>query len=589
MAIVALLAVLAFLLVASAFEWLAMDVVALVSLGGLLVFRLVTAQEAIAGFANEAVITVLMVMILSDSLVQSGLVAKLGHRLAHVSGTSWRRAAALLLATAGGISGFINNTAAIAIFLPVALQLAKQYRFSPSKLLLPLNYAVVIGGTVTLIGTSTNILVSSLARQRGLPPIGMFELAPLGLIFTAIGLLYSLLLLRMLPDRGAGDGLTRKYQITSYLTELRVPKTSRLIGSTVVEEQLSERFALNVLEILRGTQKISIDLRNTRLQEDDVLLVRGSVTDLIAFKEQQGLLLLTDLKLSDADLSDENSILAEVQLSPVSMLEGKSLLEIDFRRRFGCFVLALNRTGEVIRDKLAAIRLKRWDTLLVFGSRPRVEALYEGEDFLPLQEVDVRLSLARRWWLHALIFPAVILVATLTSTSILEAAILGVVVLLATRALQVQRMYKAINWTVIFLLATTLPLGTAMESTGLAERVASWVGIQSAQHGPHFALALVYLITMVLTELLSNAGTAVLMVPIALSTAQVLQTSNRPFLIAVTFAASCGFMTPIGYQTNAMVFAPGNYRYLDFLRAGAPLNFVFWILATLLIPTFWPF
>jgi di/tricarboxylate transporter len=192
--------------------------------------------------------------------------------------------------------------------------------------------------------------------------------------------------------------------------------------------------------------------------------------------------------------------------------------------------------------------------------------------------------LSRCWWATIKT-----IVATLTTVSILEAAILGVALLLATRSLQVQRMYKAINWTVIFLLAATLPLGTAMEATGLAERVASWVGVESAQHGPRFALALIYVITMVLTELLSNAGTAVLMVPIALSTAQVLQVSDRPFLIAVTFAASCGFMTPIGYQTNAMVYAPGNYRYLDFLRAGAPLNLVFWLLATLLIPYFWPF
>lgn len=583
------LALIVFMLVASALEWLAVDVAALAVLAALLVTGQVDLAEGISGFSDAAVITVLFMMILSEAVTDSGLVAQVGHRISRIAGGSWARSVALLLIVCGSVSMFINNTAAVAMFLPVAIQLAKQHRKGPSKLLLPLNYAAVIGGTCTLVGTSTNILVSSLATGRGLAPIAMFELFPMGIVFFASGLLYSALLVRFLPERGDPSSLTSKYQLTTFLTEVRVPAGARLIGRTVVDEGVADRYHLTVLEILRGTRKIAFDLRNTPLAPDDVLIVRGTMADIVLFKEQEKLLLLSDTKLSDADLSDEDNVLAEMQLSPTSTLEGASLREIDFRRRFGSFVLALSRTGELIREKLSLIPLQRWDTLLVFGPRRSVEQLYKMDDFLPLQEVDLRLRLHRRWWLHAAAFVGTVVAATFFDVHLAKAALVAIVALLLTRVVRIQRVYRSVNWSVYFLLAASLPLGIAVERVGIARQLGEWIARQGGDLGPWAALSLLYLVTMLLTELLSNASTAVLMVPVALATASALGVDSRPLLMAVTFAASNGFVTPIGYQTNAMIYGAGNYRYRDFLAAGIPLNLLFWLLASLLVPLIWPF
>ena len=584
-----LIGLLVFMLVASAFEWMPVEVVALVILVVLYASGQLSLQEATAGFADSAVLTVLFMMVLSEAVAESGIVSRIGHRISGVSRGSRPVAIGLLLVAVGGLSMFINNTAAVAIFIPVAIQIAKQQRQSPSRLLLPLNYAAIFGGTCTLIGTSTNILVSSLAVHRGLEPFRMFEFLPVGIVYFTVGMAYNALLVRWLPDRGDSSNLTSKYELSPYLTEVRVPASSRLVGRTVVDERISDRYHLNVLEIVRGDERISYQIRATPIRADDILIVRGTMGDILSFKEQLGLLLLSDTKLTDSELSDRDNVLVEVQLSPMSTLEGQSLKEVDFRRRFGAFVLALSRAGEVIREKLALIPLKAWDTLLVFGPRRTVDQLQRSDDFLPLQEMDLRLRLHRRWWLHVGTLAGVVIAATLFEVPILAAALAGVVLLLASRTVRVQRVYRSVHWSVFFLLAATIPLGLAVERAGIAEAVGRWIGDRGELGGPWVALALLYLATMILTEVLTNASCAVLMVPVALSTAAVLGVDPKPFLMAVAFAASNGFITPIGYQTNAMVYGAGNYRYRDFLAAGIPLNLVFLVLGSVLIPIVFPF
>jgi len=589
MTVTLLVALLVFMVIASAFEWMPVEVVALTILAALLASGQVTLAEATGGFSDAAVVTVLLMMMLSDAVADSGVVAQVGHGIARLARGSYARSVALTLVIAGVLSMFVNNTAAVAMFIPVMVQIGKQHRRSPSKLLLPLNYAAIVGGTCTLIGTSTNILVSSLAEAKGQPAFSMFEFLPLGIVYLLAGLAYSAALVRWLPDRGDSSNLTAKYQLTTYLTEVRVPPGARLIGRTVVEERISDRYRLNVLEILRGRRRIAFDLRSTPIEADDILIVRGTMEDIVFFKEQQQLLMLSDIKLTDSDLAGEETVLAEVQLSPASTLEGMSIAEIDFRRRFGAFVLALARTGESIREKLSRIALKRWDTLLLFGSRRSLEQLYQMDDFLPLQEVDLRIRLHPRWWLHAAVLIGVVAAATLAGVPILAAALVGVVILLASRTVKIQRVYRQLNWSVYFLLAATIPLGVAVEKSGLAHQIGGWISDSGHHAGPWLALAVLYFATMVLTEVLSNASTAVLMVPVALSTAAGLGVDPRPMLMAVAFAASNGFVTPVGYQTNAMVYGAGNYRYADFLRAGIPLNLLFWAIASLLIPRIWPF
>lgn len=588
--ILVLVGIILFALTAFMRDWLPMDVVSLTCLGLLLAFGLVTPEQSISGFSNPAVITVLMMFILSASIVESGLVTRLAYRISDWTGGGQWKPALLLLLLAGLTSAFLNNTAAVAVLMPVAIHLARQHRFSPSRLLMPLSFVAIFGGTATLIGTSTNLLVSSLAREHGLEPFSMFEFLPLGAVLFVVGFLYvTLVPMRLLEPRSAVASLTRKYHLEGFLTELRVGPNSKLVNRTVVEEHIRERYEMTVLEILREKRKITSEIRNTPLQVDDVLLVRGSVQDIVAFKEKEGLLLLTEVKLSDADLNDQETVLSELQLSPVSQLTGDSLREINFRRRFGVFVLALNRTGELIRDKLASIPLRAWDTLLVFGPKSRVEALDDVEDFISLGEPQVRLRLAPRWWLCAGTVPVVVILAATGIMPILKAAILGTVFLLATRTTTTRQAYRGIDWSVIFLLAAILPLGVAMENTGLAAMIASWIDPFGVRFGPRALLSLLYLATTVLTSMFSNNATAILMVPIAIGAASDLGVDPKPFLMAIAYGASTSFMTPVGYQTNAMVAGPGAYQFKDFMRFGGPLTLIFWVIATFLIPVFFPF
>ncbi|MCP4201974.1 MAG: SLC13 family permease [bacterium] len=588
--ILLLVGIILFALAAFVREWLPMDVVSLACLGLLLLFGLVTPEEAISGFSNPAVITVMMMFILSAGLVDSGLVTRLAYRISDWTGGGHWKPALLLLLLTGLVSAFLNNTAAVAVLMPVAIHLSRHHRFSPSRLLMPLSFVAIFGGTATLVGTSTNLLVSSLAPQHGLAPFSMFEFLPLGSVLFAIGFVYvALVPMRLLEPRSLASSLTRKYHLDGFLTELKVAPSSKLVNRTVVEEHISERYEMTVLEILRGKKKISAEIRNTPLRVDDVLLVRGAVEDIVAFKEKEGLLLLTDIKLSDADLNDQHTVLAELQLSPVSRLTGDTLREINFRRQYGAFVLALNRTGDLIRDKLASIPLKAWDTLLVFGPKSRVEALSDVEDFISLGERQVRLRLARRWWICAATIPVVVILAAAGIMPILKSAILGTVFLLLTRTITIRQAYRGIDWTVIFLLAAILPLGLAMENTGLAALISSWIEPFGMRYGPHALLSLLYVATTALTSMFSNNATAILMVPIAIGAASNLGVDAKPFLMAIAYGASTSFMTPVGYQTNAMVSGPGAYRFNDFFKFGGPLTLIFWLVATWLIPVFWPF
>jgi di/tricarboxylate transporter len=582
-----LIGILFLMVCAFAFEWANTAVVALAVLALLAATGLVTSEEALSGFSNEAVFTVLMMFWLSESLVRSGLIGKLGYRIANLAGASGWSASMLLLALVGSVSAFINNTAAVAIFIPVAMHLARHYRFSPSKILLPLSWIAILGGTSTLFGTSTNIVVNSLSPIGNL---GVFSFARFGLVMLAVGFLYiAFFAFRYLPPRATLSPLTRKYHLAGYLTELRVPEGSRLIGRTVVDERVSERLRLNVLEIIRGGEKISTNLRHEEFRKGDLLIVRGDVEDIIAFREEYGLLLLTDVKISDADLSDRHNVLAEVQVTPLSNLVGKTLQETEFRRRSGCFVLALNRTGETILDRVARVRIRAWDLLLVFGPRTRVEALYEDEGFLAIGEREMPLHLPPGWWLSPLVIVSVVLLSALGLTEIHLAALIGVVVLFLSKALTVQAAFTATDWSVIVLLAAILPLGAALETTGLAGLLGGSLAFIGDAWGPWAMLSIYYAATSLLTSLFSNTATAVVMVPIAISAAASQGVDVRPFLMATAFAASCDFATPIGYQTNAMVFGPGSYRFKDYAKFGAPLNVAYWILASLLIPVLWSF
>ncbi len=579
-----LLLVIGFTLLAFVREWLPIDLAALTSLALLLLFGLVTPEEAISGFANEAVITVMMIFVLSAGLLKSGLITKLAHRLAGMSGPTHWRGTLWVLSVAGLLSAFINNVAALTIFMPVNIHIANHYRVSPSKVLLPLSYATIFGGTCTLIGTSTNLIISSLSDEYGFRAFTMFEFVGLGVILFAVGMAYNVaVLMRRLPARQTSDSLSQRY-LEGYLSELEVTETSRIVGRTLIDERVNQRFRVTVLEIVRDGEHLA-NVGRIILEPGDRLILQGRVDDLVSFAEQNSLRLLPE---DEAELDLGDNVLVEVQVSPTSRLVGGSLRSLDFRRRFRVQVVALRRTGEVIRHRLAAIDLERWDTLLVFGSRRNVELFAAREDFVNLQEVGVQLRLRRNWWISLSVMIGVIALASFGVLTILSASIYGVVTLLLTRRMTMQEAYTSINWTVIFLVAAILPMGNAMVNTGLADRAGDLITMVGDNAGTFVLLSVLYLTTTILTELMSNNATAVLMVPVALSVAET--TASDPFslIMTVAFAASASFMTPMGYKTNAMVYGPGGYRFLDYIKFGAPLKLVFWLISVAVIPLIWP-
>jgi di/tricarboxylate transporter len=569
------------------------DLVAMLVLAALLVagfFRptFPTPEEALSGFSNPATVTVGAMFIVSAGLVRTGAVNVISRRIVRLGGHSPTRVVFFLLLTTGLLSAFINNTAALAVFLPISLAISKEYGVNPSRVLIPLSYVVMIGGVCTLIGTSTNLLVSSISAAHGLGEIRMFDLTRMGAVFFGVGLLYIVLgPYRLLPERAATSGLTPKYQLANYLSGLIVKDKSPLVGKTPAESRLSERYDVTILQIMRGNENRWFGLRDTPLQAGDRLLVRGDANDILRMKEA-GLVPIGEVKFAEKDLSSEQTALAEAILPPTSSLIGTTLKEVDFRHKYGVFALAIRKHGRTIHRKLADIRLDVGDSLLLQGRRSSMDGLFEDPDFLGLRELDIPPERERRSLLAVSIAVLVVGLAAAGVMPILASSVLGCLLMITSGCLTVKEAYESVDWMVIFLLVGLIPLGMAMEKTGTARFFVSGVLRLTESLGPAGAVSCFYLITAALTNVMSNNAAAILLAPIGIASARELGVNPWPFLMAILFGASAAFATPVGYQTNLMVFGPGAYRYRDFLRAGIPMTVIFWALATVLIPVLWP-
>ena len=570
-------------------EWFPIEVTSLLVLAALLLSGLIDAHQAIAGFSNKAVITIGAMFILSHAFTKTGFIPVFTVWLENNGhGRNWAVTTLFFLAVSI-FSAFINNTATVAILIPVATELSHRLKISTSKIMIPLSYAAIVGGTCTVIGTSTNLIVNDIAAEAGFN-IGVFELSKLGIILVAATLLYILFAQRwLLPSRVPVSGLTKKYHMGTYLTEVRLPAESPMVGKRFIDLNVGASYELTVLEIIRHSNHITTNMRNIVLKEDDILLVQCSVENLQTFRREQKVLLLTDIKMNDAELANNENILMEAMVSPISSLAGASLMEIDFRRRYGLFVLAVRRYREIMRTKVAHVRLKQFDTLLIFGSRTRMAALNTDQNFIMLEEIDTTLHKIRFWWLAVAIIPLVVGAAALDIMSIMEASLLGAILVMATGIVPAQEAYKSINWTVIFLIAALIPLGDAMETIHLENQIGGLISFAGSQYGNLGLIAILFILTMVMTSFLSHTATAIIMTPLSLQSAIVLGLDPMPFIMTIMFAASLSFMTPNGYQTNTMVFIPGGYRYTDYMKAGLPLHFLLGFLGILLIPIIWPF
>ena len=548
--------------------------------------------RGLSGFASSATITVLAMFILSGGIQRTGVVQRLGERVAGLTGDSEGRQVAATIGIVSPLSGFINNTAAVAVLLPMVSDLAHKTRNSPSKLLLPRSYASMFGGMLTLIGTSTNILASELYAEFSGRPFSMFEFTQLGVVVTVVGAAYLLTVGRWLtPTRIEPEAdLTSEFGLEEYLTEVVVRDDSVLVGKTVSEGLSAAEFDADALQLVRNGRAFAEPLEPKTIRAGDVLAVRVDRDTLVDLLDAEGLDVLADVEVTDEELEapDEASNLVEVVVAPGSRLVGESLAGMAFRQQYDATVLALRRGGELIRERMDDLTLRVGDTLLVQGASESLTRLENNPDFIVAQEIerpDVRSS---KTPIAVGIVAAVVGLAALTPIPIVAAALAGALGMVLTGCLRPTEVYDTVQWDVIFLLAGVIPLGLALETTGGAALIADGVVAASATLPAVAVLGLLYVITAILTNIVSNNASVVLMVPVAIEVAgQLPGDAALAFVLAVTFAASTAFMTPVGYQTNLFVYGPGGYRFTDYVRVGGPLQAIFAVVTTLGIAVFW--
>ncbi len=592
-AIVLAIVFLAFLLFVT--EKFPIDVTAVFILALLLIGGFLSPEEAISGFANPAVITIALLFILTSAIEKTHVLEYMVVKINQMISRSMTLGLIVYLVSIAIASSLVNNTAIVAIFIPVTIRIAQSYGMSPSKLLIPLSYAAILGGTMTLVGTSTNLLVNSILIQYpGQGPLGMFEFTKYGVIIVGVGITFIILFSRrLLPSRTVATSLTKSYHMGGFLTELKILEDSPLIGRTCLERNLNHNYDVTVIDILRSGQHITSNIRNTVLEPGDILIVRGSLDSFVSMREVEKVAMLTDQKLNEEELEHRDNLLVELLITQSSDLIGKNLKEINFRRRFGTFVLAIRKEGEILRKKIAHTILSAFDSLLVYGPKDKIESMGNSGDFIVFEEVKSKLVKHRFWWMSLSLIVFIVLLAAFQIVPILKGALIAVAVLWVLKLITPNESYRAIRWQVIILIAALIPLGTVIQSSGTAEWIGGWLITLSssfpADLGPYVLIALLYLLTMILTEISSNAATAIIMTPVALSLAAQMGLDPRPFVFVICFAASASFITPVGYQTNLMVYGPGGYKFKDYFRMGIPLAFILWFLAIIMIPTLWPF
>ncbi len=569
-------------------EKLPVDIVALLATAVLLITGVVTVDEGIAGFSNPAVITVGCMFVLSSALQRTGALDALGRLLSKSGGSSPGMFCMLVMLCVAPVSAFINNTAAVAVFLPLVIAAAVAKKIPASRVLIPLSFASQFGGVCTLIGTSTNLLVNSIYEKSGQGSFSMFEFAPLGLLLTVVGGAYLVFFGGwLLPSRRA-EQLTDVYQLGEYVTELHVMEGSPLIGQRIGQTELSKNHDVTVIEIRRGTRAIRATSGET-VQAHDLLLVRARPDKLLAVTTELKLEIEPEFKLRDETIRSTDVKLCETIVPPSSPYIGRTLVELRFGEKTGVIALAVQRTGHVLREKLSTVRLRIGDALLLLGEQADIDRVRAEDGLLVLNEMETPVRHRGKTLLALGVFGLVVVLAALKILPIIVGALAAVLVLIIARCLRPEQAYGAVDWRVLIMLAGILPLGIAMEKTGAAQAITDVVLQLAGRESPIALLAGIYLVTAILTEFMSNTGAAVLIAPIAIATAQSIGLDPKPFLIAVTFAASTSFATPVGYQTNTMVYNAGGYRFSDFVRVGVPLNLLFWGLSVYLIPLFWPF
>jgi di/tricarboxylate transporter len=576
-------------LVLFATEKLPVGVVGLLLLLALAVPGILSPAQALSGFGSETIFILIGLFVLTAGITQTGVVERLGLRLASFAADSPKKLTRMLVTSATALSAFISNTVTTAVLLPLSISSAKRAGISPAKVLMPLAYASILAGSITVIGTSTNLVISGELPDYGMERIGFFELAPVGIGLTAVGLLYLLFVApRLIPDRFKSDRVST-YGLRKYLSEVVIPEGSKLAGQTLAESKLGETLHLAVLGVRRDNKRDLLPRANTRLQEGDVLLIEGSVDDILSIKDLMGVDIHTGFEATDKDLETDGVRMVEVMVLPDSRWVGRTSRGASFRRETGMTVLAIHSPGreQDFRRRIARQRMKAGDVLLLQGAEDDIEVL-DPTDLLNLEDVSGHHPRSRKGRLSGAIFVVTLIVAATGLLPMSIAFLAGVLALTLTRCLTAEEAYASIDWRLMVLIGSMMAFGLAMKETGTSTFLADLLVGHVSPFGNTAVLAAFFILTAFLTQPMSNQAAALIVLPIAIESARALGIDPRSLVMSVTFAASCSFLTPLE-PACILVYGPGRYRFFDFFKVGLPLTIVVFIFCMFLIPVFWPY
>ncbi len=576
-------------LVLFATEKFRVDVVALLVLLAVALTGIVEPEDVFAGFANPAVITVWAVYIVSGGLFKTGVAEILGKSILRLAGNSETRLIAVIMIACGVISAFMNNVGATAMLLPAVVSISKETKVPVSKLLIPLSFSSLLGGSLTLIGTPANILATNILADNGLPTFGFFDFTVIGAIVFLVGILYMVFIGRhLLPERKAPGEDKATRELRKYISEVCVLPDGSLAGKSLYDSRLGADYDLTVISIIRDDKAFPTFDRETVLLSDDLLMVEGNIDNLMRARDELGLGVAASPQLQLGEIDEDSAHIVEATLAPRSSMVGRSLRSIRFRARYGFTVLAIYRQGEVIMKRLRGVKLQFGDALLLQGPRHRVSDLNAKNDFLVLEPISISENRTRKMPIAVALMMLVIGLVLFADFHISTAMVIGAVAMVLTGCLNMDEAYQSIDWRTVFLVAGMLPLGTAMESTGAARYLADLLLNGIGGFGPIAVLAGIYLLSALITQPMSNAAAIVLMVPIALDTAFGLGANHLTFTLAVVIGAATSFLTPVGHKANVLVFGPGGYKFFDYARVGVILT-VFLFIATLIaLPILFP-
>ena len=582
------LAILVSVVVLFASDRVPADVVALGAMLAVVGTGLLPAEKAFAGFSSDTVMMILGLLIMSAGLIQTGLVEIAGRHVFNLAGRNPSIFLPVIIVAVATVSAFMSNTAATAFFVPLVIGYASKVGVSPSRFLLPVAFASILTSSVTLISTSTNLVVSDLLTRYQQPPMGMFELAPVGIPIAVVGLLYVWAIgVRLIPNR-EDQKAEEKIGERKYQADVVVVEGSPLVGKSLKDAKITADAGLTVVRLIRGGETVRAEnnLADFQLKAGDELFIEGLRADLLKIKDLAGLDLKADARLADQDAQKEQSTIVEGVLLPHSPLIGQSLKSLQFKERYGLEVLAIHRAGRVPRT-VSTVRLRMGDVLLLQGTTANVTALERGNLFNIFGGVEKDRLNRSRAPLAAAIFLIAIAAATLRVASLPVAMLSGAFFMLLTRCLSPEEAYRQVEWKALILIGALLSLGTAMEASGAGKYLAlQLIGIVGAQS--HYSLlTCIFILTVALTQPMSNQAAAVVVLPIAMQTALQLGVNPRAFGMMVAVAASCSYLTPLE-PSCLMVYGPGKYQFSDFFKVGMPLTLLIYVVAILLVPLVWP-